>query len=595
MRVADYIFERLVQAGLTHTYSVTGRGALFLTDAVAKNKSIVNISAHHEQAAGYAAVAHSQFTNQISACLVSTGCASTNAITPVLSAWQDGIPTFFISGQNNLAETTRHTGISIRTFGQQEADIVALVEDITKYAVMLNEPLNIGIEMDKLIHQATTGRKGPVWLDVPLDVQSMQIEPAQLARMKESNHQLRDKHASQLKTFNSMLQESKQPLILIGHGVRSANAISSLRKMLMQTQIPLIYTASAVDIIGSGNERSVGSIGTMGCSRTAPKALQKADLLIVLGSRLSSMTTGPDFVDFGRNAKVVIVDIDPNEHSKPGKKADLFLEIDLGDFMNNINSTIVYQTPKIWIDECEVLRQQTSAIEDFMSSADGVDLYQMADAISTLLPKNGILVTDSGLIELILPTNIKFHSDQRCLHPVSQGAMGYALPASIGAHFASECPIIVVTGDGSIMMNLQELQTIKHNDIPVKIIVVNNNAYSIIRKRQSELFRGRTIGTDSSNGLSCPDFEKIANGFGLKYLKADDLTEFELAFNQAVAIDGPLLLEVRGLPDQDYIQMGRRVDVHGKLQRMPIENQFPFTEDLTDGSDYVDSESNKVS
>jgi acetolactate synthase-1/2/3 large subunit len=333
----------------------------------------------------------------------------------------------------------------------------------------------------------------------------------------------------------------------------------------------------------------------MGCSRSAAKALQKSDLLIVLGSRLNSMTTGPDFDDFGRNAKVVVVDIDLIEHSKPGRKADLFLEIDLENFLNNVNSTITYQTPKIWIDECEALRQQSSAIEDFMSSVKGVDLYQMANAISNLLPMDGILVTDSGLIELILPTNIKFRADQRCLHPVSQGAMGYALPASIGAHFASKCPITVVTGDGSIMMNLQELQTIKHNNIPVKIIVVNNNAYSIIRKRQSELFRGRTIGTDSSNGLSCPDFEKVANGFGLKYLKADDLTEFELAFNQALAIDGPLLLEVRGLPDQEYIQMGRRVDVHGKLQRMPIENQFPFTEDLTDGSNYVDSESNKVS
>jgi acetolactate synthase-1/2/3 large subunit len=580
MRVADYIFERLVEVGLTHTYSVTGRGALFLTDAVAKNKNITNISTHHEQAAGYAAVGHSQFTNEIAVCLVSTGCASTNAITPALSAWQDGIPAVFISGQNTLEETTRYTGIPIRTYGQQEADIIALVEKITKYAVMVTDPQEIGLEMDKLIEYATTGRKGPVWLDVPLDIQSMQIDPSSLARWINPIEKKETVKISELEKFNLLLNESKSPLFLIGHGVRAADSIANLELFLNKTQIPLIFTASAVDIIGSGNVGSIGSIGMMGSTRSAARALQEADLLVILGSRMNTMITGPDFEDFARNAKVVLVDIDPVEHSKPGRRIDLYIEEDVKVFIEKINSDLTYKAPKSWINHCEYLKLKSFELEEFMSGTDGVDLYQIAKTLSELLPKDAVLVTDSGLIELILPTNIQFKSGQRCLHPVSQGAMGYALPAAVGAHYAAQRQIYTVIGDGSIMMNIQELQTIRHNKIPIIIIVLNNNAYSIIRKRQVELFRGRTIGTDSSNGLSCPDFEEIASCFALRYIRASTLVDFESALNHVEDIDQSVLIEVQGVTNQEYIQIARKKDSSGKLQRMPIENQFPFVDDL---------------
>jgi acetolactate synthase-1/2/3 large subunit len=576
MRVADYIIERLIEGGLTHTYSVTGRGALFLTDAVAKNKELKNISMHHEQAAGYAAVAHSQYTNQISLCLVSTGCASTNAITPVLSAWQDGIPTFFLSGQNTLSETTRFTGVPIRTFGQQEADIISLVESITKYAVMLDDPELIGLEMDKLIASATRGRKGPVWLDVPLDLQSMQIEPETLKRLPASQEQIVPKIDSDMDKVISWLSESKSPLLLLGHGTRSADAIAELRAFINQTGIPLIFTASGVDIIGSGNEGSIGSVGMMGCSRSAAQALQEADLLIILGSRMNSMITGPNYNDFARKSKVVLVDIDAVEHSKPGRKYDLHLKVDIKYFLRTFNSKIDFKTSTAWKDHCETLRLQNSRLEDFMTGGDGVDLYQMANILSRELPDEGVLVTDSGFIELILPTNINFKKGQRSLHPISQGAMGYALPAAIGAHYASGREVFGVIGDGSIMMNIQEFQTISHNKIPVIIIVVNNNAYAIIRKRQVELFRGRTIGTDDSNGLSCPNFEEVAKCFNIQYLNASNDEEFKRAFDQAKKLLGPVLIEVQGVSNQEYIQMARGKNSEGKLVLMPIENQFPF-------------------
>jgi acetolactate synthase-1/2/3 large subunit len=589
MRVADYIIERLIEVGLTHTYSVTGRGALFLTDAVAKNKELKNISMHHEQAAGYAAVAHSQYSNQISMCLVSTGCASTNAITPVLSAWQDGIPTFFLSGQNTLSETTRFTGIPIRTFGQQEADIISLVESITKYAVMLEDPELIGLEMDKLIASATSGRKGPVWLDVPLDLQSMQIAPETLKRLPASQDQMVPKIGSDIEKVVSWLRESKSPLLLLGHGTRSADAIPELKALIKQTDIPLIFSASGVDIIGSGNVGSIGSVGMMGCSRSAAKALQEADLLIILGSRMNSMITGPNYDDFGRKSKVVLVDIDAVEHSKPGRKYDLHLKQDIRHFLRIFNTKIEFKTPIAWKDHCETLRLQNSILEDFMSGGDGVDLYQMANILSRELPDEGVLVTDSGFIELILPTNINFKNGQRSLHPISQGAMGYALPAAIGAHYASGREVFGVIGDGSIMMNIQEFQTISHNEIPIVIIVVNNNAYAIIRKRQVELFRGRTIGTDNSNGLSCPNFEEVAKCFNIQYLKASTAEEFESAFDQARKLVGPVLIEVQGVSNQEYIQMARGKNSEGKLVQMPIENQFPFVSNESSMVEYFSS------
>jgi len=444
---------------------------------------------------------------------------------------------------------------------------------------MLMDPEEIGIEMDKLIEFATSGRKGPVWLDVPLDVQSMQIDPSGLTRWVNPIKRKDALKVSELEKFNLLLNESKSPLLLLGHGVRSADSIANLKIFLNKTQIPLIFTASAVDTIGSANVGSIGSIGMMGSTRSAARALQEADLLVILGSRMNTMITGPDFDDFGRNAKVVLVDIDPVEHTKPGRSIDLYLEEDIRVFFENINPELTYTAPKSWINRCEALKLKSSELEEFMLGTDGVDLYQIAKILSDLLPKDGVLVTDSGLIELILPTNIQFKSGQRCLHPVSQGAMGYALPAAVGAHYGSQRQIYTVIGDGSIMMNIQELQTIRHNKIPIIIIVLNNNAYSIIRKRQVELFRGRTIGTDSSNGLSCPDFEEIASCFGLSYIRASSLSDFESALNQVENINQAVLIEVQGVTNQEYIQIARKKDSNGKLQRMPIENQFPFVDD----------------
>lgn len=576
IRIADYIMQRLVSAGVSHVFQVTGRGALFLSDALAKNTSLKAVSLHHEQSCAFAAAAYAEKRRGLGACLVSTGCASTNTMTGVLTAWQDGIPCIFISGQNILRETTRHTGISLRTYGQQEADIVSLVSPITKFAHMLTSPQDIVEVMDKALEAALTGRKGPVWLDVPLDLQSALIDldivahvvpivatPALTAEVVEG--------------IAEDLRQAKRPVLLIGKGVRSAGAEPLLRKIVESWNIPLTYASSAPDSYGAAHRLSVGSVGAMGCSRAGNFAVQNADYVLVLGSRLTALTTGTDYCKFARSAQVAVVDIDPVEHSKEGIRIDRLVTADLHAFLAALVQQPVKQASEAWVEKCLHWKRLFGKVEPDFDSADVVDLYQLADRLSELMPEGATLVTDSGLAEVILPSNIRFQEGVDCIHPASQGAMGFALPAAVGAQHATDGTVLAVIGDGSVMMNLQELESIRYQRLPIKLIVINNNVYSIIRRRQRDLFRKRTIGTDPENGVSCPDFAKVADCFGLHFQRIETVASLDEGLKALFAHPGPVLCEIMGREDQGYIEVGQtRSSVDRRLVRRPLEDQEPF-------------------
>lgn len=576
MRVSDYIINKIYEIGADTIFSVSGRGALFLTDAVAKHGKICNVAVHHEQSAAFAAVAYAQFSGKIGACLVSTGCASTNAITGVLSAWQDNIPCIFISGQNILNETSNFTGLKIRTFGQQEADIIPIIKSITKYSAMLHKGSDIIEELEKAIYYALEGRQGPVWLDIPLDLQSANVDvelPLAKVEIQKNVYFVSDNDISNL--VNKLLN-AKRPVVLIGSGVRSASAEESLRLFIETQNIPLVYSNSAPDIYGTKNRLSIGSIGSMGASRAGNFCLQNSDLVLILGNRLSAYSTGVDFCDFARDAEKIVVDIDPVEHTKNGINIDLLLEIDVDLLLTKLNKIGFSCKVTDWVDKCLHWKNKFSIIEQNFLNSDKIDLYELTEALSKSLPEKSSLVTDSGFIEVIVPTNFNFGNSQRSIHPISQGAMGFALPGAIGTHFASNQPVFVVVGDGSVMMNLQELQTIVHNKIPAKIIIINNNVYGIIRRRQSELFRGRVIGVDPNNGVSCPNFEKIALAFGLKYQLIEKKESLENSLKELVKMDGPVICEIICREDQSYIEVGTVRNQNKKMVRRPLEDQTPF-------------------
>src|SRR5574344_1219988 len=435
MRVADYIIERLAQENLNTLFMVTGRGVLFLSDAVARQEKIKSVSVHHEQAGAYAAMAYAQCNNSLGACLVSTGCASTNAITPVLCAWQDEIPMIVISGQNTLKETTRHTNLQIRTYGQQEADIVSVVSPITKYAVMIEDPSKIAYELDKALYLAKTGCKGPVWIDVPLDIQNMRVETDQLEHFiaPADEHQNID-----VQPIIDSLKTAKRPVVMIGSGIRSSDSINQFKHFVKNCSLPVVYANSAVDVYGAEHALSMGVVSSMAGNRAANFAIQNADYVLVLGNRLTSMVVG-NFPDkFARAAQIDVVDIEPKEHEKGTVNISNHYCYDLKDFLESINQHPSIKTDKSWQDKCIHWKQIFPKCPNHRKGKIPFDLYEVTDKISNCLSKDAVVVCDSGLEELIPPSVIAFHDEQRCLHPVCQGAMGYALPASAGAYLSTK-------------------------------------------------------------------------------------------------------------------------------------------------------------
>lgn len=580
-RVADYIIERLQQAQINTVFLVTGRGILYLTDAVAKNQTIQGVSLYHEQGASYAAMAYAAAKYGMGACLVSTGCAAANAVTAALCAWQDNLPCIFISGQHMLHETTRYTDVPIRTYGSQEADIIGIVKPITKYAVMLTNPEEVAAEMDKAIFLANSGRKGPVWIDVPLDIQNMRVDPETLKRWTcpDDRDVCSDIEAA-VREVTAELQTAKRPLLFVGGGVRSAGVQREVQKFAESNNIPVVFSTSAADAYGSGNRLSIGAVGSLGGSRAGNFAVQNSNYLLVVGSKLCSQTIGAEAENFARAAKIVAVDIDRNEHTKRGVKIDRIILADAKRFMERLNACTLDIQCRDWTEKCLHWKEVFSVSrEEFVKVRSGdkkIDLYHFADVLSDKLSEDATVITDAGLEELIIPSAVRYRAEQRCLFPASQGAMGYAIPAVIGAHYAGRKHITTVVGDGSVMMNIQELQAIRWHNIPAKIFVINNNMYAVIRKRQKDLFRSRTIGNDPSDGLGAPDFRKLAEGFGIPYRLIQSADELDKSLDDTLALDGPCICEVMCVEEQPYLHNSFAMTQSRRLVRRPIEDQSPF-------------------
>lgn len=575
IRLADYVIQRIVDEGVKHIFLITGRGILYLSDAVAKNEEMTPISVHHEQAAAYAAVAYSQYNDKLGAALVSTGCASTNAVTGVLNAWQDGVPVIFISGQNKLHETVAYTRKNIRTWGSQEANVIPIVKPITKYANIITDASKIGEEMDKAIYYATHGVKGPVWLDIPVDVQNMRVEPEQLSRWN-GDESIKEATTEEVKFVAGALKEAKRPVFLIGSGIRASHSIEQFKQLAEKTKIPVCFSASAVDTYGVSHELSMGTVGTIGGTRAGNFAVQNSDLVMSIGCRLSPMLTDSQYQKFARAAKLIVIDIDESEHSKGTVRIDKLILSDAKFFIELLLKENLGETSQEWQGKCKHWKQIFPKCEEAFKSKDKIDLYDFADRLTNHLKEDAVVLTDAGLEEVIVPSVIGFKDGQRCLHPASQGCMGVALPASMGAWYSCGHDVVAVIGDGSVMMNLQEMQTISANKMGIKIIIINNKVYSVIRTRQVELFRNRTIGTNPENGVTTPDFKDVAQCFKIPYVKINHIDELDTKLDEVMNMEGPIICEVMAVEDQVYIRNGAGFNAQRKFVVRPLEDQMPF-------------------
>ena len=573
-RVADIVASFLVDQGIKDVFTLTGGGAMFLNDGIASNDNINAICNHHEQACAMGAVAYAKYKNGLATAMLTTGCGATNAITGLLDAWQDNTPVIFISGQIKRKETSRNSKTNLRQFGVQEADIISIVESLTKYSVMVNEPDEILYHLERAAHLAMTGRPGPVWIDIPLDVQGFFIE------IDELKHFTPEIEATQeikgMDRLVKMYEKAERPIILAGNGVRLSGSVDKLREFSSKNNIPCVVSYLAVDYFEQDSPNYVGRLGIKG-DRAGNFAIQNSDLIISLGSRLSVCLTGFEYELFARNSKLIVVDIDEDEHKKDTVDIDQFIHADVGNFLSKFANKI---TPKIlgnWQNKCVHWKNKWPVYQGGYD-ADTVNMYEFTKTLSELASEDEIVVSDAGSSYYVTSQSFTFNSNkQRYITSGAQADMGFTLPAAIGTCIAANKSVVGITGDGSFQLNIQELQTIKHYNLPVKLIVWNNNGYLSIRATQNKFFDGRRIGTDPESGVSFPEVEKIAKAYDLPYVKINNTAELRKKLTDVITASGPVVCEVMCPENQEIIPMVSAIkNDDGSMTSKPIEDMYPF-------------------
>ena len=577
MRVVDYLVNRVYEEGAKHIFFVPGTGCMFLTDALAKNKKIEAISTHHEQAAGMAAVSYAKYNNELGACVVTTGCGGTNAITPLLDAWQDSVPVIFISGQAARNQTVHNAKVHLRQMGRQEADIVNIIDSITKYAVMLNDESDVVYEIEKAIFYAKEGRKGPSWIDVPLDIQNAIINPDEQRHFDSSvRNFLRQAPKKEIECVIDELSQSERPVILAGNGIRLASAINEFCEFVEKYKIPVTYSRLGHDLIPTGSDLSIGMVGMLGASRAGNFALQNSDLILCIGCRLSIDTTGYEYEKFAREAKIIVIDIDEEEHSKNTVHIDRFILSDAKYFLDAVNDIEPPADWHNWADKCAYWKKHFPTCIESYRSGELINMYYFTECLSQVLPEGTTVVSDAGNAFFTVSPIISLKKGQRSITSGCQAEMGFALPASIGISFASDKPVVAVNGDGSIMMNLQELETLRFLGRNIKICIMNNHGYSSIRHLQNNAFRGRQIGCDETSGISFTNFEKLASAFGIDYCKIEGSNNLPDKLKILFSDDRPMICEVMCVEDQPFIGVSSTRNERKRFVNRPLEDQAPW-------------------
>jgi acetolactate synthase-1/2/3 large subunit len=584
MRVADYIADYIYNLGVKEIFMVSGGGQMFLTDGIAKHGLIKAICNHHEQASAMGAVSYAKYNGNFGVAYVTTGCGGTNAVTGLLGAWQDNIPCLFISGQSKRKETIRNSGLRLRQLGVQEADIIPIVESLTKYAVMVNDPNQIAYHLDKAVYLAKSGRPGPVWLDIPLDVQGAIIDEQELIRFSEKDEIKEYKEEpteDEINKVAELLSKAKRPVIIAGQGIRLSKSIPIFKDFIEQYQIPVVVPKLGIDLLPSDHPLFIGRIGNKG-DRAGNMAVQNSDLVISIGSRLSVSSTGHEYGNFAREAKIIVVDIDPEEHRKNTVKIDLFINSDAGNFIKKIFERMENQTTSNisdWVKKCAEWKMKYPVyLPEYAKETKGINFYYFVNRLSEKLKPNSVVVTDAGFASVATSQGIQLKESQRYITSGGQGDMGYTIPATIGVSVAKSFgEVIGITGDGSFQMNIQELQTIVYHDLPIKIFVWNNDGYLSIRTTQTRYFEGRLIGTDKSSGLSFPSLEKIAYAYGIKYFMIKDSDKLDEVLELVLDYPNAVICEVMCLRDQEIIPTVasyRKED--GTMVSKPLEDMYPF-------------------
>ena len=575
IRVADYVVKFLEQRGITHAFTVTGGGAMFLNDAFAHSTKIKSIFNHHEQASAMAAVGYSKVNNDVAIVVPTTGCGGTNTITGVLDAWQDSNKVMIISGNVNKSETTKWSGKKLRKFGVQEANIVDIVAPITKYSVMVTSADMIAYHLEMAYNLCTSGRPGPVWIDIPLDIQGEFIDIETLYHYDSNTGKT---YAPSYDEFKKYLSNAKRPIIVAGYGIYLSNTKKEFIDFIEKYQIPVVTTYLGIDFLPSDHPLFIGRLGTKG-DRAGNFAIQNSDLVISLGSSLSVSVTGFKYDLFARDAKKIVVDIDPNEHKNKTIKIDYSIITDLKHFFKNMPN-LSYSYNSTWNEKCLSWKNKWPVFnEEYKNTDNGINIYYFIEKLSKLNKDDAIVISDAGSAYYATSQALKIQKNQRYITSGAQADMGFTIPAAIGASFASNSKnIIGITGDGSFQMNIQELQTIINFDLPIKIFILNNGGYLSIRNTIDKFFNGRYFGTDQNSGLGLPNIEKISKAYGFDYYKLETAKDLEEGLLENILnLEKAIIIEVICPYKQEIIpSSSTKKNDDGKLISQPLENMYPF-------------------
>ncbi len=602
MKVSDYIARMLVQWGITQVFTVTGGGAMHLNDALGHEKGLHCLYQHHEQACAIAAESYARIHNKLAVVCVTTGPGGTNAITGVVGGWLDSIPMLIISGQVRYDTTARWSGVGIRAMGDQEFDIVKAVGSMTKYSEMVIDPLRIRYCLEKAFYLAQSGRPGPAWLDIPVNVQGAYVDPeelegfdAQAFEMGEEGQGLPKKVSDETaKEILDKIAGASRPVFNAGNGIRIAGAFAVFKRVVKKLGIPVVTGWNSQDLMEDTDPLYVGRAGGMG-DRPGNFAVQNSDLVFSVGSRLSIRQVGYNYETWAREAYTIINDIDREELKKPSIHVDMAVHGDAKDLLEALERVLDQGLVKVpvfgggkgleamtWTETCRMWKQTYPVIQEkhlVKDDTKAANVYALVKELSERLPTGQITVVGNGSACVVGGHAYIIKKEQRFITNSAIASMGYDLPAAVGVCMAEPGKdIVVLTGDGSIQMNIQELQTIIHHKMPIKIFLINNGGYHSIRQTQKNFFQEPLVGIGEDSGdLSFPSMEKLAWAYGYPYISARHNGELGDAVEKTLAMEGPVICEVFVTTDQNFEpkSAAKRLE-DGTMASAPLEDLAPF-------------------
>ena len=578
-RVADIIFETLVDLNIVDCFTVVGGGAMHLDNALALNTDMNSHFNHHEQACAMAAESYARYSGKMAAVCVTSGPGATNTLTGVMGAWVDGVPMIVISGNVRYETSIEKSGLPLRYRGLQEFDIIHSIQNMTKYSLVLTKPETVKYEVQKAVAIAMEGRRGPVWIDVPQDMQNALVEEEGLLEYKEDPVTTPDVKETDLKQIFAELQAAKRPCILMGSGIQCAHLEDAFEGFLEKVRVPVIGGAWLGDIFYSEHPLYYGLSGNAG-PRGGNFILQNSDYILCLGNSLSYKQTGYDISSFAPKATIVMVDADKNEYSKVKEKVDTFIHADLKEFFRKAESvTEICEAPGEWMEYCNKIRATFSPFEG-KGSADPtgrVNKYLFWETFLKVMPEDTLMALGNSSVAMGANQIGRRFKGQRMISNYICGSMGFDLPAAIGLAVSSKQPVVCVTGDGSMMMNLQELQTIQYKKLPVKIVLFENNGYGAIKQTCKNFFEGKEYGCSPDSGVGFPQFRKVAEAFEYPYNCCHTNEELAEKLEWLKAQEGSCILEIKQQLDDPVVpKLMSKLDENGQMTSPKLHDMYPF-------------------